>query len=82
MRILFTLTVSDGICLLISRRGEEQEKMAEELIAWCKMKQACVILSREIRGEDDLAAAYEKMQEMLRFHFFTEGNQIYRVEES
>ena len=82
MRILFTLTVSDGICLLISRRGEEQEKMAEELIAWCKMKQACVILSREIRGEDDFAAAYEKMQEMLRFHFFTEGNQIYRVEES
>lgn len=80
LRILCTVTVSDGICLLVSRRGEDQERIAEELISCCGMKQTCVVLSREIQKEENFAKDYEKMQDMLRFHFFTEGNQIYHMD--
>lgn len=81
MRILRTITISDGVCLLISRRGEEQGKMAEELISYCGMKQTGIVLSQEIKNVTAFEEIYEKMQEILKFHFFNEGNQIYYMDE-
>ncbi len=81
MRILCMVTVGEGICLVVLKRGNGQERMVSELISWCGMQRACIILSREMKDVESLTDTYQRMYDMLRYHFFAEENQIYYVGE-
>lgn len=78
------ITVSEGIFLLL-RKHRPSEKKEEagitEYLAQCGILQACVILGGCGVRLEDLPEEFHKMEEMLRFHFFVDGNQIFYARE-
>ncbi|MDE6816682.1 MAG: helix-turn-helix domain-containing protein [Lachnospiraceae bacterium] len=73
--------VSEEILLLVSKGEEGEEEAFRSLLEICGILRACVILSGEIREEKSFVENYLRMEGMLGFHFYTEGNQLFHVEE-
>lgn len=80
------ICVSEGIFLLLQKSGPFAEKSRRETeiteyFMHCGIRQACVILGGHGIKLEALPEEYHKMEEMLRFHFFVDGNQIFYAEE-
>lgn len=80
------ITVSEGIFLLLQKeepfsdKGRREAEIKEYFVQ-CGIRQACVILGGYGIKLEDLPQEFRKMEEMLRFHFFVDGNQIFYIDE-
>lgn len=76
------ITVSEGIFLLLLDKGEESGSSIMEFLDRCGIRQACVVMGKEISDCEELQDCFLRMEEMLRFHFFMDGNQMLYVNKS
>lgn len=76
------ITVSEGIILLLLDEGEEGEQAVMEFLESCNIRQACVVMGKEAGSCGELQDSFLRMEEMLRFHFFMDGNQLLHWNES
>lgn len=70
------VTISEGLVLLFLENRKENRKVILDFLEHCSASQTCVILGQEIYNCRDLRDQFVRMEEMLRLHFFMDGNQI------
>ena len=76
------IAVSEGLFLLFLHKGDESGPSVMGFLEQCGIRQACVVMGREVSGCEELQDCFLRMEEMLRFHFFMDGNQLLYVNES
>lgn len=73
--------VTDGegrFWMLCPEEGALQSRMRMLLDA-CDIRQACVLWEQGIGTQEDFQKSYERMQERIQIHFFSEGNSFLEV---